>query len=171
MANITDTKEFDIRYSYRGDWGFLYRLLSNEEIAKWLPINVSVGAKLFTNNWIEQTSKLCSLTCLYDNQPCAMGILFLMPYKKVKHMAMGYMAVDPPMQMNGIGSSLLKNLIHLSQTKFHLESLHFELFENCPLIPLLEKEGFKEIIRQEKYVIEGNTTLARLVYERWFNEQ
>ena len=170
MSKLVQSKDYDIRYSYEGDYDFLFDLLSHKEVNKWFPINIETGAPLFAKNWIFYAKYLCSLTCLYKKKPCAIGVLFLMPYKKVAHLAMGYMAVHPSMQRKGIGTSLLKNLQHLGKTKFHLESIHFEVFEYCPIIPLLKKQGFAEIIRQERYVILDKKERARIVMEKWLDE-
>ena len=52
--------------------------------------------------------------------------LFLMPYKKVSHISMLYLIVDPKYQRKGVGSSLLKNIMHYAK-KFKLESIHVSL--------------------------------------------
>ena len=47
---------------------------------------------------------------------------------------------------------LVKNLKHLAKNYFHLEMIATEVFEGNPIIPLLKKNDFEEIFRQEKFV-------------------
>jgi GNAT superfamily N-acetyltransferase len=73
--------------------------------------------------------------------------------------------VLPEFQGHGIGSSLVKNLKHLAKDYLKLESIHIEVYEGCPGIPILLDQGFTEIIRQEKFVRLEGEYLARMVYE------
>ncbi|MFS8563575.1 MAG: GNAT family N-acetyltransferase [Rhabdochlamydiaceae bacterium] len=84
-----------------------------------------------------------------------------MPYKKVAHHCLAKVIVDPKWQRQGIGSSLVRNLKHLAKNYFRLEMMDIEVFEGNPLIELLQKEGFHEVFRQEKFVKEeGNIELV-----------
>ena len=42
--------------------------------------------------------------------------------------------------------------------------MHIEVFEGNPFIHLLEKSGFSSFARQEKFVKENGTYLARILY-------
>lgn len=165
MTRVVDSDKYDIRYTLASDKDFLAELMTEEHINKWLPIDQEVGVPLFSNNWVYFSKYKSALTCTYEGKPCAMGILFLMPYKKVAHMATVYLMVDPSMRNQGIGSSLLKNLLHLGKTYFRLESVHFELFGGSPLIPFLQKKGFQEVVRQPKYAFIDGVYHDRVVME------
>jgi putative acetyltransferase len=89
-----------------------------------------------------------------------------MPYRKVAHHCLFKILVDPDHHRKGIGTSLLKNLIHLAKGYFRLELMHIEVFEGNPLISMLHKEGFKEFARQERFVKEKDHYLTRILLER-----
>ncbi len=165
MVSIIESDEYDIRYTIPGDESFLYEMLSDEVNNQWMPVDIEQSVDLFSKNWMFFSQYKCALTCLYQGQPCGMGILFLMPYKKVAHLSMLYFIVARHFQHQGVGRSLLKNLKHLAKEYLLLESIHIELYEGCPAIPLLLEQGFKEIIRQEKFVCLEGKYLDRLIYE------
>ena len=77
-----------------------------------------------------------------------------------------YMAVDPKYQRQGVGGSLLKNVLHLAKTKFtRLELAHLEVFEDSPIIGLLKKQGFKKLFHQDNYVKFPEGFKARELFE------
>ena len=97
----------------------------------------------------------------------SIGTLFLMPYKKLAHEAMIYLIVDEDFRKKGIGSDMLKNLIHLAKNHFKLESLFVEVFEGCKIISLLEKFKFEKFAAQEKYIKDNNQYKTRIMFDLW----
>ncbi len=119
-------------------------------------------------NWIGFAKYKASLTGLWKGEPCAIGTLFLMPYRKVAHHCSFYLIVDPQHRRKGIGSSMVRNLLHLAKTRFRLESVHIELFEPSPLLSIVQKQQFELFARQEDYVNMNGCSRARLLLEHFF---
>lgn len=166
MKKLIDLEEFDIRYTNIQDELFLRKWLSYPGISHWFTIDGKLEIADMARIWVSFYRVKSSLTAVYKNKPCALATLFLMPYKKAAHMAMGYIIVNPEMQRKGIGSSLLKNLRHLAKNYFKLETIQFEVYGDNPLISCLKNRGYKEIYSQEKYVKEKNGTyLSRTLLE------
>ncbi len=164
--NLAEETTFDIRYTANGDEPYLREWIISPQMRKWYPPSSDADVDGFVRNWIGFARFKCSLTAVYNNEPVGVATIFLMPYIKVAHLSMLYIAVDPKYQRKGIGGSLVKNILHLAKTKFsRLESMHAELFEECPLIGLLKKQGFKKIIRQENYVKLDEGFRAREILE------
>ncbi|MFI5334912.1 MAG: N-acetyltransferase, partial [Chlamydiales bacterium] len=98
-------------------------------------------------------------------EPCGVGTLFLMPYRKVAHHCLFNLIIDPKKNETAIGAPLLNNLKHLAKTYFRLEILHAEVYEGNSMIKLLEGAGFSEFARQERFVKEGEGRyLARVLF-------
>lgn len=116
-------------------------------------------------NWIGFSKFKASLTGLIDGVPCAIGTLFLMPYRKVAHHCSFYLIVDPKHRRKGIGTSMVRNLLNLAKTRFRLEAVHVETYEPSAVIPLLIKAGFQEIVRQENFVKINGVPRARILLE------
>lgn len=162
-------ENFDIRYSDVSDLSYLTKWLSEEGATDDFPFGPEEKEDPL-KNWIGFSKFRASLTGMIQETPCAIGTLFLMPYKKVAHHASFYLFVDPQHRKKGIGTSMIKNLIHLAKTRFRLEALHVEIYEPSLLLSILLKLGFAEFARQEKYVKMSNEVYrARILLEHFFD--
>jgi RimJ/RimL family protein N-acetyltransferase len=157
--------DIDIRYSYVTDVIYLRRWLTHPGMLHWFPLETSQEVEAAIQSWMSMVRHSAALTATINNVPCAMGVLFLMPYKKVSHQCMFKLIVDPAFQRRGIGTSLVKNLKHLAKNYFHLELMHIDVFEKNPLIDLLMKMDFQQYGYQEKFIKEGDHYLARVLLE------
>lgn len=156
---------FDIRYTFVTDAPYLRDWLHAPGMLHWFPMEEEKEVEDAVQAWIGFCRYSCSLTCTINDVPCAIGTLFLMPYRKVAHHCMFKIIVDPKYQRQGIGTSLIKNLKHLAKNYFRLEMIHIEVFEGNPITKLLSRADFHMFARQERYVKEGDAYLARLLFE------
>ncbi len=162
---MSEIPGFDIRYTQLTDAQHLKEWLTSPGVLHWFPMSQEKEVEDAVQAWIGFCRWSCSLTCTLNQEPCAIGTLFLMPYRKVAHHCLFKMIVDPKCRRQGIGSSLLKNLKHLAKTYFRQEIMHMEVYEGNPIIALLEKQGFQNYVRQQNFVKEGDRYLARLLFE------
>jgi RimJ/RimL family protein N-acetyltransferase len=165
---MTLLKGFDIRFSEQDDLSFLNKCFSVEGASDDFPFGVNEMDEAL-KNWIGFAKFKASLTATLQNIPCAIGTLFLMPYKKVAHHCSFYMIVDPEHRRKGIGTDMIRNLLHLAKTRFHLESVHAEIYEPSLLLPLLQKLNFIEFARQENYVHIDGCKRPRVLMEHFFS--
>ena len=154
----------DIRYSFVTDISYLREWVSNPETLKWFPFSTEKETEDAVHCWIGFCRWSCSLTATIHHVPCAIGTLFLMPYRKVAHQAVFKLVVDPKWRRQGVGEALIKNLKHLAKNYFHLDVIAIEIFEGNPVLSLLKKQGFEEIFRQDRYV-KDETYRARIYME------
>jgi RimJ/RimL family protein N-acetyltransferase len=162
---MVDCSKYDIRYSQEADLPYLTRWVDNPSILKWFPMSTAKEVEDALRCWIGFSRFKSSLTATSEDRPVGIVTLFLMPYKKVAHHCLLKIAVDPDMHRKGIGSDLVKNAKHLAKSYFRLESIHAEVFEGNPLIPILQAQGFYQVIRQERYVKTDKGYLARILLE------
>ena len=156
---------FDIRYSAPEDLAYLQEWFQAPSTCDDFPFN-AIEKEEALKNWIGFAKYHASLTGTIDDVPCAIGTLFLMPYRKVAHNCSFYLIVDPAHRRRGIGASMIQNLLNLAKTKFRLEVVHVEIYEPSPLLPLLIKLGFEQFVRQENFVKMNGQHRARLLLER-----
>jgi len=159
--------DFDIRFSEESDLEYLEKWFSDPITCDDYPFGFDEKTDAL-KNWIGFSKYRASLTAIVEELPVAIGTLFLMPYKKVAHHCSFYLFVDPEYRRKGIGTSMVRNLLHLAKTRFRLESVHVELFEPSLLLPLVQNLGFALFARQEGYVKIGQCLRARLLLEHFF---
>lgn len=160
---------FDIRYSELHDLPLLQKWFKEPDACDPFPFDASEKDAAL-QNWIGFSKYKASLTGMVNGEPCAIGTLFLMPYRKVAHHCSFYLIVDPKMRRQGIGTAMVRNLLHLARTRFKLESLHVEIYEPSLLLPILEKLNFRQFVRQENYVKSDGVERPRLLLEYFFHE-
>lgn len=163
--DITQDPLYDIRYTRLLDKTPLKEWLMHPNVLKWFPMNDEKEIDLLVRNWIGYSRFLSSLTAVFDHKPIGVATLFLMPYRKVSHLAMVNIVVAPHMQRKGVGTSLVRNLVHLAKETFKLHSIHMEMIEGCPLIPVLKRQNFYEVFKQERYFEVHKERKARVVME------
>ena len=164
---MTEVAGFDIRFSVLEDLPLLQQWFSDPLACKDYPFGPAEKEEAL-KNWIGFSKFKSSLTGTIDEVPCAIGTLFLMPYRKVAHHCSFYLIVDPKHRRKGVGTSMVRNLLHLAKTRFHLESVHVEVYEPSTLKPLLEKLNFHLFARQENFTRINDQGHARLLLEHFF---
>lgn len=159
---------FDIRYSQVDDLSYLASWISTSEDCDPFPFSLSEKESAL-KNWIGFSKYKASITGTLNDTPVAIGTLFLMPYKKVAHHASFYLIVDAKYRRKGIGTSMVRNLIHLAKTRFKLESLHAELFIPSEIEGVLDRLEFKVFAKQDDFVKYGEKEYRpRLLMEHFF---
>lgn len=161
--------DYDIRYSVPEDLRSLESWFADPQERIGFPFETDQETADALKNWIGFSRYKASLTAMIANEPCAVGTLFLMPYRKVAHHASFYLIVDPAKRRMGIGTSIVRNLMHLAKTRFLLEGLHGEMYDPSVLPPLLEKLGFELYARQENFVKINGRGHARILMEVFFS--
>jgi RimJ/RimL family protein N-acetyltransferase len=164
-SSLIEETAYDIRFSTTAEEPLVKKWLMDESMRQWYPPSSDADVEMFVRNWIGFSRHKSSLTATYNGEPIGVGTLFLMPYIKVAHLCMFYMIVDPKYQRKEVGSSILRNLKHLAKTKFRLESMHCEVYDRSPIIGLLEKNGFEQVVKQEGFVKFPDHFRARIILE------
>ncbi len=157
--------DIDIRYSEMEDIEPLRKWLQDPECLKWFPIYTPQEVEDYTKNWIGFSRFRASLTASLEGKPCGVATLFLMPYRKVAHHAMFVLLVDPGQKGKGVGTSLVKNILNLGKNYFCLESLHIEVYEGSPIIPILQHFQFVCYATQNRYVKWEKEYLTRTLWQ------
>lgn len=162
---MTPPEEFDIRYSTLEDLLFLQQCFADPEEREPFPFETDEETGESLKNWIGFSKYKASLTGTMKGEPSAIGTLFLMPYRKVAHHCSFYLVVKKEERRKGIGTSMVRNLLHLAKTRFKLESVHVEFYAPSPLQSILEQLRFELYARQEQFV----ATRARVMMEHFFS--
>ena len=79
-----------------------------------------------------------------DDGPCGLSTLYLQPYRKLAHQCEFGIIVGAGHRNMGVGGDLIKNIMHLGKTHFHIELLHLQVYAENPVIRLYRRCGFRE---------------------------
>ncbi len=161
--------DYDIRYSVPEDLSFVESWFSDPIERRLYPFETDKETEEALKNWIGFAKFKASLTGTIGGKPCALGSLFLMPYRKVSHHCSFFLMVDPKARKKGIGTSMVRNLLHLGKTRFRLESMHAEVFEPSELISILKKLQFEMFARQENFIKIEGVGHTRVLMEHFFS--
>lgn len=157
-----------IRYTDLSDAKYLKEWLSEPEVGRWFPMDDQVEIDDAVNRWIGFSRYKCSLTAVKDGVPCGLTTLYLQPYRKLAHQCEFGIIVGESYRGHGIGTELLKNLMHLAKDQFRIELLHLQVYSENPAIHLYSRMGFTEFGRQMSWIKERDGTYTGRVFMERF---
>jgi RimJ/RimL family protein N-acetyltransferase len=156
--------QIDIRYTDLSDGRYLKQWLLDPTIGRWFPVHDEAEIDDAVHRWVGFSRYKCSLTAVKNGEPCGLATLYLQPYRKLAHQCEFGIIVGKGYRGQGIGTSLLKNLIHLASDKFKIELLHLQVYSENPAIRLYERFGFKEFGRQNHWIKESDGSYTGRVF-------
>ncbi len=156
----------DIRYTEPSDALALKEWLTDPNVREGFAMEDEPEIIDAVNRWMSFSRYRCSLTALADGIPCGIATLYLNPYKAILHQCEFGIVVAASYQGKGIGSTLMRNIMHLAKNQFHIELLHLAVKANNPAVPFYKKFGFVIYGEQKKWGKEKDGSFcARLLME------
>lgn len=170
MTDLPEVKEIeglDFRYTEMSDAKYLKSWLQDPNVGRWFPMCDEVEVDDAVNRWISFARYKCSLTATLNGEPVGITTLYLQPYRKLAHQCEFGIIVAGDQRGKGIGSHLLKNLMHLAKTRFRIELLHLQVYQGNPAIRLYERFGFTNFGMQTHWIKEKEGYMGRVFMERF----
>lgn len=170
MKELPKPKEIpglDFRYTEAGDAKCLKEWLMDPTVGRWFPMCDEVEIDDAVNRWISFYRYKCSLTAEINGVPCGISTLYLQPYRKLAHQCEFGIIVGGQWRNQGVGTHLLTNLIHLAKTRFKIELLHLQVYQDNPATRLYERFGFDEFGRQTHWIKEKEGHTGRVFMEKF----
>lgn len=156
-----------IRYTRESDATPMRKWFDDPEIGKWFPMGESHEVDDSVYRWIGFSRFKCSLTMEKDGVPCGIATLYLQPYRKLAHQCEFGIIMAPGYRGQGLGTLLLNSLIHMAKTKFGIELMHLQVYEDNPAIHLYRRFRFKEFGRQTHWIKDYGEYVSRVFMERF----
>lgn len=145
---------YDIRYTEPSDVQYLKKWFLDPTVGRWFPMADEVEYEDAAARWVGFCRYKCSLTAVINGEPVGLATLYLQPYKKISHQCEFGIIVGGEHRGKGIGSSLIRNLIHLAKSTFGIELLHLQVYQGNPAVRLYERFGFKQFGFQSHWIKE-----------------
>ncbi|ANH78374.1 GNAT family N-acetyltransferase [Candidatus Chlamydia sanziniae] len=156
----------EIRFTLPGDAAYMIRWLNDPKILRGFPLQTEAEIRESVNFWVGFYRYHSSLTAVYCGEVAGVATLVLNPYVKVAHHALISIIVGEPYRNKGIGTALLNNLCHLAKSRFKLEILYLEVYEENPAISLYRRFGFCDVGRQRRFYKDEIGYLAKITMEK-----
>lgn len=163
---FNEPETLDMRYTEPDDARYLREWLAEPGVLRWYPMRDPSEIEDSINRWIGFYKYKSSLTATLDGKPCGIATLFIQPYRKLAHQCQFGIIVDQHCRGKGVGSSLIKNIMHLGKTYFGIELLHLEVYEGNPAKRLYDRFGFEEFGRQKHWIKDDGEFVGRIFMER-----
>src|SRR5437016_398270 len=120
QAETHKTDDIDVRYTDLSDGKYLKEWLLDPSVARWFPMCDNVEIDDAVHRWIGFSRYKCSLTAVKDGVPCGIATLYLQPYRKLAHQCEFGIIVGGVHRGKGIGTLLIRNLMHLAKENFRI---------------------------------------------------
>lgn len=166
--NAESIEGLEFRYTEFGDGVHLKQWLLDPSIQKWFPMADEVEIDDAVSRWVGFSRYKCSLTAVKDGVPCGLATLYLQPYKKLAHQCEFGIIVAPDARGKGVGTQLLRHLIHLAKERFSIQLLHLQVYTENPAKRLYERFGFVEFGHQTHWIRETDGTYTGRVFMEKF---
>jgi ribosomal protein S18 acetylase RimI-like enzyme len=131
-----------VRRAEEEDKVFLKEWLSDPNIANWFPMDGEKEVDDSVRIWMDYAVKDQGLTAEWNGVPCGMVVIYLQPFKKLKHTCLLSIIVAEKYRNKGIGKELLEGIMKLAKETYQIEILHLEVYEGNPAKRLYERMGF-----------------------------
>lgn len=153
-ASQKTAQNVELRYTDLNDAKYLRQWLLHPDVGRWFPMCDEIEVDDAVNRWIGFSRYKCSLTAVKDGIPCGLTTLYLQPYRKLAHQCEFGIIVAPESRGQGIGTLLIKNVMHLAKENFRIELLHLQVYAENPAMRLYQRMGFREYGRQNHWIKE-----------------
>lgn len=165
---VDSLPEVEIRYTELSDGPYLKEWLMDPTIQKYFPMANEAEIDHGVQHWVGFSRYRCSITAYKDGKPCGLATLYLQPYKKLAHQCEFGIIVSPECRGMGVGTKLIKHLMHLAKHVFKIELLHLQVYSDNPAIRLYKRLGFRDFGRQSHWIKEADGTyVGRTFMERF----
>ncbi len=158
----------EVRFTVDEDGKAMRTWFDEPRILRWFPMQEPAEIDDSVQRWISFARYQCSLTGIYEGEIAGFATLYLQPYRKLIHQCEFGIIVNPKFRNKGIGSDMLRNLMHMAKTKFKIEVLHLQVYDENPAVALYERFGFVRFGHQERWIKEEDGTFrGRIFMERY----
>ncbi len=148
--------EVQFRVMCDADLFYLKKWLLDPVVIGWFPMSNLQEVEDALKVWQTYARLGSVFTAEVNGVPCGVANLYLQPYEKLKNQCLFAIVVGEEHRGKGIGTRLLKHIMHEAKHKFGIRNLHLEVYEGNPAYNLYKRLGFKEYGKHERFLKEAD---------------
>lgn len=148
-------QNIEIRKSVLEDITFLRECLLDPDVLGFYPMCNEKEVDDALISWKYYIKEQFAFTAIDENKnQVGMANLYINTFEKLKRQSLFSIVVDKKLRGKGIGTLLLKKLIHSAKQEYNLHVLHLEVYENNPAYNLYYRLGFRQYSVHKRFLKE-----------------
>ena len=159
-------KAIEIRPTQEEDAPFLAKWLMDPAVLRWFPMHEQREIDDAVRIWVGYHRIGSALTATWEGEPCGMSTLYIQPFKKLAHTCLFSIIVGEEYRGKGVGLAILEEVSALAKNRFHIETLHLEVYDGNPARRLYERFGFVEYGRQPHFIKDHGEFIAKVFMQK-----
>ena len=148
--------EINIRVMVEADTFYLRQWLLDPVVLGWFPMSNASEVEDALKVWLYYARQGSAYAIEVDGIPCGMANLYVHTYEKLKYQSLFAIVVGKEHRGKGIGTKLLKHVMHEAKHTFGIRNLHLEVYEGNPAERLYQRIGFKKYGEHKKFLKEAD---------------
>ncbi len=148
--------EVNIRVMCDADLFYLKKWLMDPVVLGWFPMSNLNEVEDALKVWQTYARQGSAFTAEVNGVPCGVVNLYVQPYEKLKYQSLFAIVVSEDYRGRGVGTRLLKYIMHKAKHTFGIELLHLEVYEGNPAYNLYYRLGFRQYGKHEKFLKEAD---------------
>lgn len=159
--------QLEFRMTSDTDASFLKKWISKSK--EWFPVDSEDEIDVVVRNWIDYRKVRSAITVTVHGEPIGMSVLYLCPFKKLKHQCEIAMIISDEYRRMGIGSLLLDHMIKYAVAQFEIKKIHLHIYKGNPAIAIYKKFKFETYGIQQDWVWDGDDLKDRILMSKEVN--
>ncbi len=148
--------EITFRTMCDADIFYLKKWLLDPVVIGWFPMSNQMEVEDALKVWQMYARQGSVYTAEVNGMPAGVANLYIQPYEKLKYQSLFAIVVAEEHRGKGVGTRLLKHLMHEAKHKFGIKNLHLEVYEGNPAYNLYYRLGFRQYAKHEKFLKEAD---------------
>ncbi len=148
--------EVTMRVMCDADLFYLKKWLMDPVVLGWFPMSNIQEVEDALKVWQIYARQGSAFTAEVNGVPCGVANLYVNSFEKLKYQSLFAIVVAEEHRGKGIGTRLLKYVMHEAKYKFGIKNLHLEVYEGNPAFNLYTRLGFKTYGKHEKFLKEAD---------------
>ena len=150
-----------IRNLEDSDAEYLSQYLMEPEVLRYYPMSNMAEVQESIKIWKQYGRRGNAFTAEVNYKPAGMAIIYVNTFQKLSRQCLFAIVVGDKYRGKGVGTKLMKHLMHKAKHDFGVYNLHLEVYDGNPAISLYKRLGFTEYGVHEKFMREQTSDRKR----------
>lgn len=146
----------NIRVMVEADLFYLKGWLLDPVVLGWFPMSNLNEVEDALKIWQIYARQGSAYTIELNGVPCGAANLYVNSYEKLKYQSLFAIVISKEHRGKGLGTKLLKFLMHEAKHRYGIRNLHLEVYEGNPAHHLYQRMGFRDYGRHDRFLKEAD---------------